>query len=398
MTLTTLDIGYVPLVDAAPLIIAREMGFATEEGLNLVLHREASWATIRDRLVWGQYQAAHMLAPMAVALSAGMGGITVAVDALSVLSVNGNMIGVRAGHAARLNLTPAQFLDAATVGRALKRGISGKLRVGVPFPFSMHSLLFHYLLGDASPESGGVLDVVTVPPPYMADAIAAGDIDAFCVGEPWGSVAVERGDADLILPGAAIWKFAPEKVLACWRDWLEANPDTASALLRAVWRAARWIADPANTGVTAEILGSAEHLNVPAEVIERPLTGQITINASGSIRNVPRCLEFFDGAATFPWKSQALWIADALSRQTGMDRQMLRDAAAGCFRSDLHRAALTGIGADLPGASAKLEGALSHPAEAGSTMGRLILGPDSFFDGQIFEPVLSRTVLQTPKT
>lgn len=117
MSLTRVDAGFVPLVDAAALIVAREIGFAAEEGIDLVLHREASWAALRDRLVWDSYQVAHMLSPVPIALSAGLGGIAVAVDALSVLSVNGDMVGLRPDLAARLG--PVDLGDAAGVGRAL---------------------------------------------------------------------------------------------------------------------------------------------------------------------------------------------------------------------------------------------------------------------------------------
>ena len=108
----------------------------------------------------------------------------------------------------------ADFLDAGAAGRALIAAADGRLRFGVPFPYSMHAELLHYWM-----ESLGepAIEVHTVPPSRMAGAIAAGEIDAFCVGEPWGSVAVERGAAELILPGAAIWRFAPEKVLAARR-------------------------------------------------------------------------------------------------------------------------------------------------------------------------------------
>jgi NitT/TauT family transport system ATP-binding protein len=112
------------------------------------------------------------------------------------------------------------------------------------------------------------------------------------------------------------------------------------------------------------------------------------INARGDERRVPRCIEFFDGAATFPWRSQAVWIADALARRTGHDQAHLRAVARACFRADLYRAALGPVGADLPGASEKLEGSLPHRSEVASTLGRLILGPDSFHDGRIFDPSL----------
>jgi NitT/TauT family transport system ATP-binding protein len=382
MSLERLEVGFVPLLDAGPLVIAHELGFAAEEGLDLRLHREPSWSALRDRLLWGSLHAAHMLSPMPVALTAGIGGLGVAVDALLVLSVNGDTIGVRPELARRVE---ADFLDAGAVGRALIAAADGRLRFGVPFPYSMHAELLHYWMESLGEPS---VEVHTVPPSRMAGAIAAGEIDAFCVGEPWGSVAVERGAAELILPGAAIWRFAPEKVLAARHDWIEAHPEQAAALMRAVWRAAQWLARPGNAITAAEILGRRRYLDLAPEIVERPLRGRLVINARGDERRVPRCIEFFDGAATFPWRSQAVWIADALARRTGHDQAHLRAVARACFRADLYRDALGPVGADLPGASEKLEGSLPHRSEVASTLGRLILGPDSFHDGRIFDPSL----------
>jgi len=377
-----LDVGFVPLLDAAPLVIARELGFAAEEGLELRLHAEPSWSALRDRLLWGSHQAAHMLAPMPIALTAGLGGVRVAVDALSVLSVNGDMIGVRPELAERMGASGLDFLDAFAVGRALAAAAGGMLQVGVPFPVSMHVELLHYWL--RSLGEGLRFEVRTVPPPRMAEAVARGQIDVFCVGEPWGSVAAETGAAQLVLPGAAIWRFAPEKVLAALHDWTEANPDVVAALMRAVWRAGRWIAGPENLGTVSEIMGRT--LDVAPEILERPLRGRLVINARGEERRVPAAIEYFRGAATFPWRSQALWMAESMARRTGADREALRAAARACFRPDLYRAVLGPAGADLPGASEKLEGALLHRTEVASTLGTLLLGPDVFHDGRLFDP------------
>ena len=381
-----IDVGYVPLLDAAPLIIAAEMGFAAEEGLELALHRELSWAALRDRLIWGGYHAAHMLAPVVVAQTAGIGVGDAAIDALMVLSVNGDMIGAEPGLAAAIAATGCGFLDAGATGRALAAALGGRpLRLGVPFPLSMHAALVDYWLA-RSGLAGGV-DLVTVPPPRMASAMAGGEIDAFCVGEPWGSVAVEMGAAQLILPGAAIWQFAPEKVLAMSRATVEAEPDRAAALMRAVWRAARWLGDPANAMTAAELAGGAAYLDVSPEILERTLAGRLVVDGHGREVRVPRAIDFFTGAASFPWRSQALWIAEALARSTGADRAPLRAAARASFRADLFRSVLGPVGADLPGASEKLEGAMATPTAVASTLGRLMLGPDRFFDGQVFDPI-----------
>lgn len=373
--------GYVPLLDAAPLIIAHELGFAAAEGLDLRLHRELSWSTLRDRLIWGGYDAAHMLAPVVVAESAGLGVGGEPLDALMLLSVNGDVIGVEPGLAARMGVEDLDFLDAEGAARALSQATGGRApRVGVPFPFSTHAALVSTWLRSAP------VTLVTIPPPRMAAAMAAGEIDAFCVGEPWGSLAAEAGQARLILPGTAIWQFAPEKALAMPRAAVEAEPEMAMALMRAIWGAARWISAPRNRGTGAEILARSSYLDVPPEILERVLDGRLVAHAGGGEIAVPRCVEFFEGAATFPWRSQALWIAEELARRTGADRDRLRAAARSSFRTDLYRAALGPIGADLPGASEKLEGAMTVPTAVASTLGRLVLGPDRFFDGAVFDP------------
>jgi len=175
MTGTILNCGYVPLVDSAPLIIASELGFAADHGLSLNLIRQPSWSALRDMLALGHLDVAHMLAPMPVAMSLGMGGFPAQVDALMVLSV----------------------LDYWTAG-----------------------------------ADGLQIEAVTVPPSRMADAVADGFVDAFWVGEPWGSVAVQQGDAQLMMTGRDVWQFAPEKVLAARRDWIEQNAGITARLMR----------------------------------------------------------------------------------------------------------------------------------------------------------------------
>lgn len=379
-----IDCGFIPLIDAAPLIVAVEIGFAAEEGIEIVLHREMSWASLRDRLIWGRYHAAHMLAPVIVAQSAGLGAGEEPFDALMLLSVNGEVIGVRPDLAAAMRAETLPFGDAAATGRALIAAAGPRLRVGVPFHLSMHAELVAYWMEALG--AGSLIELATVPPPRMAAAMAAGEVDAFCVGEPWGSVAVETGAAELILAGPSIWRFAPEKALAMPRRRVEADPATAAALMRAVWRAAQWAADPANAGTLAELLSRREYLDLPSEILERPLAGRLVVNARGGERRAERCVEFFAGAANFPWRSQGLWIADAIARRTGADRRRLRAAARASFRTDLFRDVLGPIGADLPGASEKLEGSLANRAAVASTKGKLLLGPDSFFDGRVFDP------------
>ena len=201
----------------------------------------------------------------------------------------------------------------------------------------------------------------------MANALAAGEVDAFCVGEPWGSVAVELGAGALLLPGKAIWAFAPEKVLAVRTDWAETEPDLLGRLMRAVWKSSRWLAQPNSHIAAAEILSRKGFLDLPSELIDRALTGRMVISGQGEQRDCPGFLRFQGAAASFPWRSQSAWIADRLRLSHGLTGDL--SGGINAFRADIYRQHMTRTDADLPGASAKLEGALGKVGAAAAREG-----------------------------
>lgn len=378
----TLQVGYVPLVDAAPLIIAQVFGFAKEEGLDLHLARAASWSMLRDMLDFGQVAAAQMLSVVPVARALGLGGGSVPLETPMVMALNGETLGISSRITARID---AAFGDAVAMGRALS-GLRQPLRIGVPFAFSMQTELLHYWLDRAAPELA--VSIHTVSPPRMAEALLTDEIDGFCVGEPWGSQAVAVAGARLLLPGSAIWSQAPEKVLATRTGWCEANPDLAGRLMRALWRAGRWLSDSGNRLMAAEVLSAPQHLGVAAEVIEPSLSGRMILDPQGNEGNAAQFLTFHDGAANFPWRSQAGWIADRLALRFGLDRMAAQTNARAVFRSDLYRLHMAGTGAAMPRASDKVEGILSQAEPVPGTQGSLILQRNRFFDGTVFDPSL----------
>ncbi|NDW45732.1 ABC transporter substrate-binding protein [Ruegeria sp. PrR005] len=386
MRTVALPVAYMPLVDAAPLIIAQEMGFAQTEGIALDLIPAPSWSSVRDMLAFGRVDAAHMLSPVPVAMALGLGGVSTPVSAVMVTSVNGDVIGVGRALETRLRAQGYEFdfANPRAAARALARAADGPLVFGVPFPFSMHVELLQYWF-DGTDLGGTEVTIRTVPPPLMAQALAEGDIDAFCVGEPWGSVAVDQGSGALLLPGNAIWSFAPEKVLAVRTDWAETEPHPLRRLMRAVWRAGQWLSRPDTHTTTAEILSRKAYLDVPPELIDRALHGRFIISGQAEHRDVARFVEFHEGAANFPWRSQAKWMACRLAFRHGLNAadSMARGAAA--YRSDLFRAHMP-IEVDLPGASEKVEGAILRETAVASQKGQLTLLADSFFDSCIFDP------------
>ncbi len=386
MSMASLRLGYVPLTDAAPLIIAQELGFAAEEGLALKLIRLQSWAQSRDLLGLGGIDAAHMLVPLPIAQSLGLGPAYPPFDLVMVLSVGGQAICVSTAlaQAMRGKGHGFGFGDPLAARAALAAVAPDSLRVGVPFPFSTQAELVRRWLDGNALAAG--LSIHTVPPPQMADALASGEVDAFCVGEPWASYAVERGAGALVLAGRAIWASPPEKGLVLTRDFAEGRPEETGRLMRAVWRACRWLDRAENRATAAEILSRPEYLNLPTELSERGLMDRLHVSATGEVREYPGFVRFHAGAANFPWRSLAALLARRIARLHGLDEVRAMQVAMGCFRTDLYRHHLRTAGADLPGASVRIEGGMVHPTAVASEKGQMILGPDAFFDGETFEP------------
>ncbi|SMO46204.1 CmpA/NrtA family ABC transporter substrate-binding protein [Paracoccus laeviglucosivorans] len=385
--MTRLRLGYVPLIDAAPLIIAHELGFAAEEGLQLDLIRLGAWAQSRDMLGAGLIDAAHMLVPMPVAQAMGLGPALPPVDLVMFLSHGGQAVAIDRRIEARLRDQgyPFDFADARAAGQALRRAVEGPLRIGVPFIFSTQSdLMSHWLLlSGFAPDD---IRLVTVPPPMMADSMASGEVDMFCVGEPWASFAVERGIAALLLPGVSIWAAPPEKGLVLRRDLIQSRPEQTGALMRAVWRAGRWLDDPDHRGTAAEILSRGDYLNLPPELASRGLGGRLIVLPSGELRECPRFIAFNAGAASFPWRSIAALMASRIAARHGLAPEPAMTRAMAHFRTDLYREHLRPAGAALPGASSRIEGALREDRMVAAEKGQMILRADGFFDGFTFEP------------
>lgn len=388
---TNLRIAFLPLNDVAVLAAARERGFAEDEGISLDLVRTTSWATLRDRLVYGQVQAAHMLAPLAVAVTLGLSQQPAALAAPYKLGVNGNMLVMARDFAAALDPDPARRLAdplgtahdfAAAIGLWRRKPV-----IGVVHRFSSHALMLRYWLASAGidPDRDVVLRVL--PPSLTVEAIHAEEIDGFIAGEPWGSAAIASGRAEAVAIGQRIWQRGVEKVLAFRETWLDENPETVDRLLRALARAAVWCDEPDNRETLADLLSDARYVDQPADLILRALSGRIVARAGDAAIDSPDFVLFSREATPFPWRSQALWIYSQLVRWGMVEHSPGHAAKAGAvFRPDIYRRALAGSDVPMPGASMKVEGAVASPLAAGSRKGDLTLGPDRFFDGRVFDP------------
>ncbi len=341
-------IGFIPLVDAAALFIATHKGFAAAQGLDVELVREVSWANIRDKLAIGRFDAAHLLAPMAVASTLGLGHVRVPLAAPINLAMNGNAIAVSTALYAELT-ADGEVGDPAQSARALAKVVARRqaerrepLTFGMTFPFSMHNYQLRYWMAEGGVDPDEDLRLIALPPPYMVENLARGQLDGFCVGAPWSSVAVDAGVGVILHFGCEIFERAPEKVLALRENVADDDPDLVAALVRAVYKGAAYVDEPQNLEEVSHILSRPEYVGVDAEIIQRVLTGRLRVNGRET-RERMDYLIIGEASAMRPDPRQAEWIYAQMIRwrQTRYSPAMA-DKAKGVLRPDLFDAAIGG--------------------------------------------------------
>jgi NitT/TauT family transport system ATP-binding protein len=371
-----LRIGFIPLCDATALIVAADRGFAAAEGLDIELIREVSWSNVRDKLNVGALDAAHLIAPMAIASSLGLGHIKVPIVAPFSLGLNGNAITLSpALHAAITAAADGDVSSPMVSALALARVVAQRktrgqepLTFGMTFPFSTHNyhLRFWMAAGGVDPDEDARL--VVLPPPYMVESLANGHVDGFCVGAPWNSVAVDLGVGFILHFGSEILARAAEKVLGVRGKWAEQHPDLLARLVRAHGRAAQFVEDPANRDEVTAILAAPNRIDVAPEVIRRTLDGRMKVRPDGTMRLDERYLLVGRKGAGRPEPRQAAWLYAQMVRwgQAPLSAELLMTAKA-VFRPDLYDAAMANDGAtaaalDLAGEPADGIGAFAGPA------------------------------------
>lgn len=363
--LADLTLGFIPLTDCAPLVVAKARGFFAEEGLEVALSREASWATIRDKVAFGALDGAHMLAPMALA-STGLEGGSMLVPL--ALNQNGSAITVSTRLAAMMNEAEPGALAAplVTAGAlaavvALRRGQGAPpLTFAVVFPHSMHNYFLRYWLAQAGIDPDRDVRLVVTPPPRMVEHLRAGEIDGFCVGAPWNAAAVDEGLGESLIKASQFWPGGPDKVFGVTDAWVAGHGDELRAALRALIRAAAWADEPGNHAELVALLSRPDHVGVEPEIVARALKSEII---------------FHRDAAGLPRREHALWFLSQMVRwgQVGPDLD-LAAVADRVYRPDLFRAAALSLGpvvepaqvfADAaPAPSALFDGAPFDPADA----------------------------------
>jgi two-component system, oxyanion-binding sensor len=349
MSAELLRIGFIPLCDAAALLIAVDKGFCREAGLNVELVREVSWSNVRDKLNIGLFDAAHLLAPVAIASSLGLGHVKVPIIGPFNLGINGNAITVSPDlHAALKAAAEGDIADPMVSARALARVVAERKRkvrepvtFGMTFPFSTHNyhLRFWMAAGGVDPDED--VRLVVLPPPYMVESLANKHVEGFCVGAPWNSVAVDLGIGFILHFVSDILASAAEKVLAVRNTWAQEHPDTLAALVRAHGRAADYIEDAVNRDEVCALLARPHRIGVAPEVVRRSLDGRLKVSLDGTVRASERYLRIGRARAARPDPVHAAWLYGQMVRWRQAEFSPERLAAAQAVsRPDLYDAIL----------------------------------------------------------
>lgn len=359
--------GFIPLTDCAPLVIAKELGFDVKHGISLILHREASWANIRDKAEAGVLDCAITLAPMPLASTLGLGGrAPVSMLALMATSLNGNAITVSTAlYDAMVDADPTSvqaggMAAAASLKRVIDRQQSAgaePLTFGIVYPFSSHNYDLRYWLASAGIDPGNDVNLVVVPPPLIAGSLKTGRIDGFCVGEPWNSVAVADGSGVIVATKGELWDASPEKVLTVRTAFAEEDPDLTLGLIRALTEACIWLDDTANRLETAAILSRADYVGIAQSLIANALNGQLVRAPGFSGEAAKDVVVFSKAGANFPWVSHAAWILTQMIRWGQVSSAFdIAGVASRVYRPDLFRNAVAGLNIETPRHDRKAEG------------------------------------------
>jgi len=300
--LETVKVGFIPLTDCASVVMASVLGFDKKYGIKIVPSKESSWASVRDKLVNGELDAAHVLYGLIYGVQTGIGGAQKDMAILMNLNHNGQAItlskkvadkgGVDGASLAKLMLTDKREYSFAQT-----------------FPTGTHAMWLYYWLATYGVNPMKDAKVITVPPPQMVANMRVGNMDGFCVGEPWNHRAIVDGVGVTAATTQDIWKDHPEKTLGTTLEWVKKHPNTARALVAAVLEASKWIdAGLSNKTKMADTIADKSYVNTSVDVINQRILGRYQ-NGMGRTWDDPNYMKFYnDGLVNYPYLSDGMWF------------------------------------------------------------------------------------------
>lgn len=304
-----LNIGFMALTDAASVIVAATQGFAEKYGLTLNLQRQASWATLRDKLLSGELDAAHSLYGLIYGVQLGLSGAP-ATEMAVLMGLNHN--------GQSINLSPALQDAGVCTGDALAQRAhqtGARLTFAQTFPTGTHAMWLYYWLASQGIHPLKDVDSVVVPPPQMLAHLKARRIDGFCVGEPWSAQAVDEQMGCTLATSQSIWADHPEKVLGCTRAFVEQYPNTARALIMAILEASRFIdQSEENKRSTAQLISGGDYVDAPLSAIQPRFLGQYQDGLGHAWLDGHPLRFHAEGQVNMPYLSDGIWFMTQFRR------------------------------------------------------------------------------------
>ena len=306
-----LRLGFVPLTDCAPLVMAQELGLFKKFGLRVELSRELGWATIRDKIIHRELDAAHAVAAMPIAVSLGLGSIPCDCLTALVLNLNGNAITLSQ------DLWKRGVRDGKTLREEIIRSRREKIYTfGVVFPFSSHRHLLRRWFAAQGIDADRDVRIVVVPPPQMVANLKAGNLDGFCVGEPWNSAAVQARAGWMVATSAELDALHPEKVLMVRADFAAKRSEEHIALVAALLEACEFCDQPENHTQMISTLARPRFVGVSEATLRHGIRGEIDFGHDLG-RNVQDFCIFHREGANEPSGDKAAWALQ-LVRDSGL--------------------------------------------------------------------------------
>ncbi|OWU85825.1 nitrate ABC transporter substrate-binding protein [Oceanicola sp. 22II-s10i] len=289
---TDLNIGFVPITCATPIIMAQPMGFYEKHGLNAQVIKTAGWAVARDKSLAGEYDASHMLTPMPLAMTLGAGSTATPYIMPAVENINGQAIVLHNDHKDKRD--PKQW-----------KGFT----FGVPFEYSMHNFLLRYYVAEHGLDPDVDIQIRVVPPPEMVANLSAGNLDGYLSPDPFNQRAVWEGIGFIHTLTKDIWEGHPCCAFAAPLSFATELPNTYGALLKSIIDATQYARNPENRKEISAAIAPTNYLNQPVPVIEQVLTGTYA-DGLGEVKQVPDRIDF----DPFPWHSMGVWILTQMKR------------------------------------------------------------------------------------
>lgn len=333
---TDLKVAFLPITCATPIIMSKPLGFYEKHGLNVELMKYASWSVVRDAAIAGELDAYHMLAPMPIAMSLGLGSTPFSVKLASIENNNGQGIAVAKKHLGAVN-GPADF-----------KGMT----IGIPYDYSNHNLLLRYYLATGGLDPDVDVKLIVLPPPDAIAKMSTGQIDAFILPDNFTQRVVKDDIGFIHLLTKDLWAGHPCCAFVAADNWMSENPNTFRALNKAIIDGATYANNPANRKEIAAAIAPREYLNQPVDVLEAVMTGKFD-DGQGNTFDIPDRINF----DPYPWKSFASWISTQLVRWDYMptEKANYNELGEQIFLTDLARELAEELGADAPSEISRVE-------------------------------------------